>query len=194
MNNQLSEVRTNISMPPVQPPREPEYAGIDWGMGQANIDTENNIRYGVISQHAVLQAWADESEPYYPNNCPHCGEDLSPTGEDELILMEGEKYPCCGNDYSDNDTDFIEATSFFIADETYQAECGERGNIVISKSKYYTFAQFCSPCYPGAGNLPTYLRDEPEANKTYCFHHDMFEYGIAPYPVYSVETGEVVLP
>jgi len=181
MDSQLPEVKTNI------PTREPEYVGFDWGMGQANIDIKNNIRYGVISQYAVLQAWADGSEPHYPNNCPHCGDELPDDFEEEI-------YPCCQEEVSDDDIEDIEASSYFIADDTYQAECGESGDIIILKSKYYTFAQFCSPCYPGAGNLPIYLSGEPEANKTYCFHHNMFETGIAPYPVYSVETGEVVLP
>jgi len=29
-------------------------------------------------------------------------------------------------------------------------------------------------------------------NACYCFGHDWFEDGKAPYPVYSVETGELV--
>lgn len=29
-----------------------DYAGIDYGLGQANIDTEKQIRFGVIGQNA----------------------------------------------------------------------------------------------------------------------------------------------
>ena len=54
---------------------------------------------------------------------------------------------------------------------------------MILKSDYYTHAQFCSPCVPGAGNL-----DSPcdSGEKAYCLGHDWFEDGIAPYPVYRV--------
>ena len=50
-------------------------AGIDYGHGQTNIDTKTGIRYGVISQMNILDAWCEESEPYYGKFalCPHCG-------------------------------------------------------------------------------------------------------------------------
>lgn len=37
----------------------------DYGHGVTNIDPTTGIRFGVISQHSILQAWCDESEPYY---------------------------------------------------------------------------------------------------------------------------------
>mgnify|MGYP000223845084 CR=1 FL=1 len=46
--------------------------GIDYGMGQSNIDVDNGIRYGVIHQNEVGQAWFDESEPIYFYHCPKC--------------------------------------------------------------------------------------------------------------------------
>jgi hypothetical protein len=47
-----------------------EYAGIDYGLGRANVDHETGIRYGVISQHTVGQAWYDSAEAEYGE--PHC--------------------------------------------------------------------------------------------------------------------------
>ena len=44
---------------------ETNYKGIDYGLGKTNIDKTSGIRYGVISQHSVGQAWYDESEAYY---------------------------------------------------------------------------------------------------------------------------------
>jgi hypothetical protein len=64
-------------------------------------------------------------------------------------------------------------------------------DIFVIKSPYYTFAQFCSPCVPGAGNLDNPM---PDGVKTYCLGHDWFDESRAPYPVYSVETGEQVNP
>ena len=34
-------------------------AGIDYGMGQSNVDHATGIRYGVIAQNNVGQAWYD---------------------------------------------------------------------------------------------------------------------------------------
>lgn len=49
-------------------------AGIDYGMGRSNVDLTTGIRYGVISQHSVSQAWSDSAEPDYgPATCPKCG-------------------------------------------------------------------------------------------------------------------------
>ena len=66
------------------------YQGIDYGRGQVNIDHTNNIRYGVISQNEVLQAWADESEPIYFYVCPECEHEF---GYD---FPEVETCPNCG--------------------------------------------------------------------------------------------------
>lgn len=48
-----------------------------------------------------------------------------------------------------------------------------------------------APCAPGAGYLSNPCPDGP---KTYCFGHDWFENDVAPYPVYRVDTGELVPP
>ena len=100
-------------------------AGIDYGRGLTNIDTETGIRYGVISQNEVLQAWADSSEPDY--------------GETEGM--------------TDEDLEFAEPLFYIFSDEEYSATCGDDGDIFIYKSPFYTLCRFCSPCAPGAGYL-----------------------------------------
>jgi hypothetical protein len=81
-------------------------------------------------------------------------------------------------------------------------------DVFVLNSPYFTYAQFCSPCVPGACNLNSPLVTPPDdvyggnnfeddwqkirANRCYCLGHDWFEDGRAPYPVYSVETGELV--
>jgi hypothetical protein len=67
-------------------------AGIDYGRGLTNIDTETGIRYGVISQNEVLQAWADSSEPDYWDVEDEFAEPLSYT------LDDGEYKAICGDD------------------------------------------------------------------------------------------------
>ena len=59
--------------------------GIDYGMGNTNIDTKTGIRFGVIAQHEVGEAWYDSSDPNYgspqiddmPDDCPYCHKDIN---------------------------------------------------------------------------------------------------------------------
>lgn len=146
------------------------YKGIDYGLGMSNKD-QNNIRYGVISQNAVLQAWADSSEGYYP--CRDCQ------------FEQGD------DDCQDNSCD---AVSYCVNDGEYCAESDDYGDIFVLKAPYYTFAQFCSPCAPGACYLENPLSEPDNNNKCYCFGHDWFDEGRAPYTVYDIKTGRIVEP
>ena len=195
---------------------------IDYGMGQTNIDKETGIRYGVISQNEVLQAWCDSSEAYYGDpHCPKCGNEAvvipshtesDPSGEGKWVSViqdvpehmkdyEENKYcGCCdfacdackylfGSDEAYGD----EPLSHTLDDGEYKAECGESGDIFITKSPYYTYGPFCSPCAPGAVYLASASKyDEETGIKAYCFCHDFFEDNKAPYKVYSVATGEEI--
>lgn len=174
--------------------------GIDYGRGMTNIDTVNDIRYGVISQHDVSQAWSESSEPDYgPPCCPECGNDITDYAEDshgeyEQFHNRGCADHACEHceltlDSSDCYSD--EAIGWNLDDGEYQASDCLDSDIIIMKSPYYTHACFCSPCVPGAGNLNS---DDPDGVKTYCFGHDWFEDGKAPYPVYSVADDSEVLP
>jgi hypothetical protein len=160
---------------------EKEYIGIDYSLGKANYDLKTGIHYGIISQNEVLQAWADSSEPYYGkiNYCSDCGFENK---------IENEFCEVCG---ADLDTDFLDPVSFYVDDEEYQAESDDSGDIFISKSPYYTNCQYCSPCAPGAGYIMNTVED---GVKTYCFGHDWFEGKKAPYPVYSIETDQLIEP
>lgn len=206
---------------------ETNYKGIDYGLGLSNIDNETGIRYGVINQNEVDQSWFDSSEAVYPENyfCPNCGNELIEIATEE---RDGTEYHCehCNAEYTDNDIcDFeIDPIGFVYNADGYICEqFADDTDIFITKSPYYTYCQFCSPCAPGAGYLMNYydpMKDEkkvreqfvllkniaplaiPEAYKSYaekagfpkvyCFGHDWFENGKAPYPVYSVETGELI--
>lgn len=191
-----------------------EYAGIDYGMGKTNVDTDTGIRYGVINQNEVLQAWADSSEPWYGEpNCPKCGNDakafethsnqlkngVSITVDipEEMDSWERAKYDC--EEYYCESCEYIFGSesafedkphSFEYSGDGYQcSQSGDYGDIFILKSPYFTYSQFCSPCAPGAGYIMNPCENGP---KTYCFGHDWFDDEKAPYPVYSVETGKLV--
>ena len=163
--------------------------GIDYGMGMSNRDA-SGIRFGVIPQNSgVLQAWADTAEPVYGEaQCHVCG---------ALINLDSWEDDCAGCGMAlESMFDCAEPCAWVVeefgedGERTLFAHCGEDGDIFVEKSPYFTYAQLCSPCAPGA----CYLLNpcEPSANnRAYCFDESWFE-GEAPYPVYSVATGKLV--
>ena len=178
------------------------YVGIDYGLGRANVDKETGIRYGVISQNSVLQAWADSSEPQYGEpTCGKCGNEcveITDASVPDLDTVEdweqdGHDYACvaCKRTFWSDEAFGDEPLGYSYTGEGYELTDCLDTDIFVLKSPYYTFAQFCSPCVPGAGNLDNAMSD---GIKTYCLGHDWFEDQKAPYPVYSVETGELVKP
>lgn len=188
-------------------------AGIDYGRGMANIDTKTGIRFGVIPADAV-DHWYDSAEPDYGDpSCPECGEPVTELSPDErkddheaklsdegdpiLLGSYGHKGSCW--DYVcheceltlDSDRCFPESPlSHYVKDEQIFAYSGEV-DIFVERSLYFTYAPFCSPCAPGACYL---LSAHDDGAKAYCFGHDWFEGGKAPYDVFRVDTGEEVFP
>lgn len=170
--------------------------GIDYGMGTTNIDHKTGIRFGVINQNEVLQAWADSSEPNYGEpSCPECGNPVIPWDEEKH-----EKYPrnfrsadyaCedCEKAWESGETFGDEPAGYVLDDGEYEASSDSYGDVFITKSPYYTRCGFCSPCAPGAG----YLTSEGEDCKAYCFSHDWFDDGKAPYKVYRVSDDSEVM-
>ena len=188
------------------------YAGIDYGLGKINIDENTGIRYGVIHQNEVLQSWADSSEAIYPWTCGYCGNDLT---------SEPWEYPAhcdhCNRELTEDDFDMQEPAGFEYNQDGYVcSQSADDTDIFIIKSPFYTYAGYCSPCAPGAGYLMNWYKinknlTEKDLNnipaiweqyknsaehagfpKVYCLHHDFFDNGKAPYPVFSVETGELI--
>lgn len=177
------------------------YPGIDYGLGRTNI-SQSGIRYGVIPAHDVGQSWYDDAEPDYGEPaCPKCGNEVKPCKHDyarfEHAKHECDDYVCLKCKYVfGSESAFGDTPQAFTYDrEGYKAsQGGDDCDIFILESPFFTFAQFCSPCAPGACYLRSPLKDQDPNNRAFCFGHDWFEGGVAPYPVYSVETGELVQP
>ncbi len=176
------------------------YEGIDYGMGQTNIDRKTGIRFGVIPLHA-LHEWAFESfEAEYGNaSCPKCGNpavssDDGDTDRDEYEeIHRGREFACdfCAVKFDGQDAFPEEPFGWTLDDTEYKAEYHTDGDVFITKSPYYTHAQFCSPCAPGACHLSHPL-EGTDGPKCFCFSHDWFEGDKAPHPVYRVSDGSLV--
>lgn len=156
--------------------------------GITNVDLKTGIHYGVINQRHVLQAWVDSSKPNYGTPCealcPECGVNRNTPGDTKW----GDEMTCpnCETKFDLEIPDMMEPYSFFVDDGEYTAECGEDGDIFITKSPYYTRCRYCSPCAPGAGYL---MNPDKLGIKAYCFGPNWFEDGKTPYTVYLVKRG-----
>lgn len=167
-------------------------AGIDYGMGRTNIDGETGIRYGVIHQNTVGQAWDERGEPIYPEPaCPDCGEEVADDLPDGVEGKGDDRWcPKCEAVRSYDECLADDPIGYQYLGDGYKLVDCLGTNVMVLKSPFYTLAKFCSPCVPGAGDL-----DEPDEDgvKSYCLGHEWFEEDSAPYPVYSVETGNRVV-
>lgn len=127
-----------------------------------NIDVETGIRYGVI-QANLVKFWREESEPLY---------------EVELVDEVNDIYP------ENPSIRILEAIG-------YQAQQDEFGDIVLSKSPYFTYGKFVGNHMPGAVHMsvPNSTADDP---KCYCFGPEFYDRYKIPHDIYDVATGELI--
>lgn len=137
-------------------------------------------------------------QDYGTPHCPYCGNNAVTFEEEKHYGYDSDRHACA--DYACESCKMYLDSSEVFSDEllgfSYESggyqlcDCLD-SDVFVIKSPYYTFAQFCSPCVPGAGNLDNPM---PDGIKTFCLGHDWFEETRAPYPVYSVETGKEINP
>lgn len=175
--------------------------GIDYSgpCSTVNRNTATGIRYGVISQHSISEALNFTDIDYGTPCCPECGNDAVEYSEEKHGDYEAysrhasadyacehcEHYLDSEHVYADEAQGWSYTGDGYILQDCLDSDC------MIIESPYFTRAQFCSPCVPGACSIESPRDDGPRA---YCLGHDWFEDSKAPYPVYSVATGELVLP
>jgi hypothetical protein len=190
------------------------YPGIDYGRGLANIDSATGIRYGVISQNSVSADAVDEILDYGTDVAWEAAlKDVINEARDRAVV-EGED-----PDYVDEDeirdrlgdtweTNFA---NYEYDSGGYRVTGCLDNDLFVLRSPFFTFAQFCSPCVPGAGNLDTpfmglavphydapgwaedFIR-EAEANgfpRVFALGHNWFEDQKVPYVLFSVATGKL---
>lgn len=179
--------------------------GIDYGLGKTNIDKDTGIRFGVIPMNDLASwAWGEIESNGTDLDFEEHKEQLKSELESaiEKVLDEyGHDRANKADELAEEIVDNMEwdgyessgdCTRYSFEHDGYKVQIASDGDAFVCKSNFYTFAPFCSPCAPGA----CYLRDGSEDGdaKAYCFNHDWFEDGKAPYPVYRVDNNELVQP
>lgn len=169
----------------------------DYGNGKTNIDLKTGIRFGVISPHEVGEWWYENAKPYYgtPNevNCPKCGHDCTEEKQEYGDTLECEE---CGRNF-EIEWPECDPISFSLCRGGYEASQTAERDIFVTKSPYYAYGPFCSPCAPGAVSLVPVNKgkyDHRTGEIAFCFGHEAFLGGKAPYRVYDADTFKEVLP
>lgn len=209
------------------------YPGIDYSRGISNCDLATGIRYGVISQNSVSpdaiedifthgedKAWERAKEEALREARMKARADAAAKGEDPDEAEED-----VDEDRISDELGMSWETSlgnYLYERDGYKLTGCLDNDLFVLRSPYYTFAQFCSPCVPGAANLDSPFEPAtpldtskpfPDLSafaglaeqyatlaadcgfpRAYCLGHDWFDDGKAPYPVFSVETGKLVEP
>jgi hypothetical protein len=171
--------------------------GIDYGMGQTNIDRETGIRFGVIPMNALGEyAWDGFEPDYGPPSCPECGREVKEYDDEahgEYPEIRGcADYACesCERVYDSEKVYGDEPCGHTCTDSEYSATVDSYNDVFILKSPYYTRAQFCSPCAPGACYLTNPCED---GAKAYCLGEEWFnDESSCPYPIYRVDNDELL--
>ena len=148
---------------------------------------------------------ADPFDCYHPDIAAHYSVDVPDDAENGDTFKDGvlddytsephecDDYVCveCKHFFGSESAFGDDPNGYYLENGEYKAFSDSAGDVWVTSSPYFTRAQFCSPCAPGA----CYLMNEcQDGERAFCFGHDWFEDGKAPYTVYSVETGEVVPP
>lgn len=192
--------------------------GIDYGLGNTNRNMSTGTRFGVISQH--------ELNPDATEDIFHSGTDLDYA--DYVDGVRAKLAVALGDYFSDyqhesgrpsrldqaieNAFDAIsdslgdqyegtgDCTRMLYEREGYKIQTDSSGDLWVFESPYFTYAQFCSPCAPGACYLANPLDVDADGkplpenldNRCYCLGGDWFEDSKAPYPIFSCETGKLI--
>jgi len=157
--------------------------------------------------------WDHAENDYGDPTCPKCGNDAIDIGDGRVPVdapdledwsaapHDCHDYAClaCRHVFGSESAYPEEPLGWYIDQDGLQAINCLDSDAMVTLSPYYTYGVFCSPCVPGAVSLDSDIdHNTPAAElatlpRAYCFGHDWLDGGIAPYPVYSVATGNQII-
>ncbi len=122
---------------------------------------------------------------------------LTELSDNNLVLQSMDANQAIWNEVEQTFCDQYEGTGdctrYSYESDGYKLQVAGDGEIFVIASPFFTYAQLCSPCAPGACYLKSPLEGPSEANKCYCLGADWFDSDSpCPYPIYSVATGEQI--
>lgn len=187
------------------------YRGIDYSLGQSNVDRRTGIHFGVISQNAVnMDVLSDCQESEYGDpSCPKCGGvviDPSDESIEDADWNDGKDWACtaCQKCFWSDRCYPDEPIGHTYNEPGYKLDDCLDNDLFVLESPYFTYAQYCSPCVPGAGNLespltvekgPYFQRRLKRAGfpRVYCLGPEWFDqYNPIPYRCWRVSDGTEV--
>jgi hypothetical protein len=192
------------------------YAGLDYSLGWSNFNPETGIHFGVISQNSINWDCSNDWQYDYGSpSCPKCTGTVKeipthtassdPPGKWVSIISDVpeayEDYIGSGSDYACESCKILWDSGDCIGDgaigwsyegDGYKLTDCLNNDIFVLDSLYFTYAQFCNPCVPGAGNLDSPM-DAGSGVKTYCLGPKYFdEFRPMPYACFRVNDGTEV--
>jgi hypothetical protein len=215
-NPQAGECRPAASGVTRKPPMKTTgYPGIDYTPigDKTNRDVETGIRYGIISERSLGHV------SFTDDNVRSNGDNLTRQSAVEEVKVA--LWNAVSDWVYERRKDEVMSDLFYAIEEhfndryeenedTYRYEkdgyiiqTASNMELFVIRSPYYTYAQFCSPCVPGAGNLDCVFQhgaapglegeDYAEAAekcgfpKVYCLGPEWFDDEKAPYPLFQVK-------
>ena len=160
----------------------------------SNTDPKTGIRYGVIPLRD-LEPWF-AYEKFYDNSENLAIKEVE-TELNEIFdtIKEFTKERNIDKDVEiENLKDSIKEDLFEFWDESEDSRVYDHegyrmqlidGDLFITESPFVTFGPLCSPCAPGAVDLPS--ADGKHGFAAYCLPNDFFENGKAPYKYITIE-------
>lgn len=189
------------------------YPGINYaGFTGANSNPQTGIRYGVIPSNDIspdafediVQHGADEDFEAHKQGVKQAlrnalsdyfSDYKRSTGNSSLDCAVENAFDSIADDLGEGYESSGDCTRYSYDKDGVKLQVASDGDIFVLESPFFTYAQFCSPCAPGACYLRSPLETPSESNKAYCLGHGWFDSDSpCPYPVYSVATGELIQP
>jgi len=113
--------------------------------------------------------------------------------DDPVDAVVEKLFEALSDDLGDHYQGTGDCTRMSWEEDGYSLMIDGSGDLWVFKSPYFTYAQYCNPCAPGACYLSNELAEPVESNKCFCLGPDWFDEEVkCPYTVYSMETGKQV--